>query len=100
MDLIVQKSKEVQKRLTNHGIGFYTSGQLSLEEYYALPTIGKGGLNTLHMYCPHQIIAYWKANESRDGNTRLFTATAAASMRESFGSDGPILTSMLLIACS
>ncbi len=88
MDLIVQKSKEVQKRLTNHGIGFYTSGQLFLEEYYALAAIGKGGLNTLHMYCPHQIIAYWKANGSRDGNTRLCTATAAASMRESFGSDG------------
>ncbi len=49
MDLIVQKSKEVQKRLTNHGIGFYTSGQLFLEEYYALAAIGKGGLNTLHM---------------------------------------------------
>lgn len=88
MDLIVQKSKEVQKRLSNHGIGFYTSGQLFLEEYYALAAIGKGGLNTLHMYCPYQIIAHWKANGSRDGNTRLCTATAAASMRESFGSDG------------
>ncbi|KAK5429274.1 hypothetical protein LTR55_012481, partial [Exophiala xenobiotica] len=28
------------------------------------------------------------ANIGRDGNTRLCTATAAASMRESFGSDG------------
>ena len=72
MDLIVQKTKDVQKRLTNHGIGFYTSGQLFLEEYYALAMIGKAGLNTLHM----------------DGNARLCTATAAASMRESFGSDG------------
>ncbi len=72
MNLIVEKTKDVQKRLTNHGIGFYTSGQLFLEEYYALAMIGKAGLNTLHM----------------DGNTRLCTATAAASMRESFGSDG------------
>lgn len=72
MELIVSKSKNIQKRLTNHGIAFYTSGQLFLEEYYALAMVGKAGLNTLHM----------------DGNTRLCTATAAASMRENFGSDG------------
>ncbi|KAJ1716297.1 periplasmic nitrate reductase [Aspergillus flavus] len=72
MSLIVDKAKEIRARLTNHGIGFYTSGQLFLEEYYVLAMIGKAGLNTLHM----------------DGNTRLCTATAAASMRESFGSDG------------
>ncbi|KAE8327547.1 hypothetical protein BDV39DRAFT_192740 [Aspergillus sergii] len=72
MSLIVDKAKEIWTRLTNHGIGFYTSGQLFLEEYYVLAMIGKAGLNTLHM----------------DGNTRLCTATAAASMRESFGSDG------------
>lgn len=72
MNLIVERTKAIQKRLTNHGIGFYTSGQLFLEEYYALALVGKAGLNTLHM----------------DGNTRLCTATAAASMRESFGSDG------------
>ncbi|CAI4210456.1 unnamed protein product [Parascedosporium putredinis] len=72
MDLIVGKAKELSKHLTNHSIAFYTSGQLFLEEYYALALVGKAGLNTLHM----------------DGNTRLCTATAAASMRESFGSDG------------
>lgn len=72
MNLIVSKSKELQKHLTNHSIAFYTTGQLFLEEYYALSMVGKAGLHTLHM----------------DGNTRLCTATAAASMRESFGSDG------------
>ncbi|KAL4876787.1 hypothetical protein BJY04DRAFT_231398 [Aspergillus karnatakaensis] len=72
MSLIVNRAKDIQSRLTNHGIGFYTSGQLFLEEYYVLAMVGKAGLNTLHM----------------DGNTRLCTATAAASMRESFGSDG------------
>lgn len=72
MTLIVDKSKDIVKRITSHGIGFYTSGQLFLEEYYALAMVGKAGLNTLHM----------------DGNTRLCTATAAAAMRESFGSDG------------
>ncbi|KAL7944130.1 hypothetical protein V8C42DRAFT_327780 [Trichoderma barbatum] len=72
MDLIVRKSQEYIHHLTAHSIAFYTSGQLFLEEYYALALIGKAGLQTLHM----------------DGNTRLCTATAAASMRESFGSDG------------
>jgi ferredoxin-nitrate reductase len=72
MQLIVQRTKEVQKEMSCHGIGFYTTGQLFLEEYYTLTLIGKAGLGTLHM----------------DGNTRLCTATAAASMRESFGSDG------------
>ncbi|KAH7018595.1 uncharacterized protein B0I36DRAFT_377740 [Microdochium trichocladiopsis] len=72
MDLIVRNSKRLMETMTKHSIAFYTSGQLFLEEYYALALVGKGGLNTLHM----------------DGNTRLCTATAAASMRESFGSDG------------
>jgi len=72
MSLIVEKTKDIQKRLTSHGIAFYTSGQLFLEEYLTLAVVGKGGLGTLHM----------------DGNTRLCTATAAAAMRESFGSDG------------
>jgi anaerobic selenocysteine-containing dehydrogenase len=52
--------------------GFYTSGQLFLEEYYLQAVIGKAGLGTPHM----------------DGNTRLCTATAAAALKESFGADG------------
>jgi ferredoxin-nitrate reductase len=52
--------------------GFYTSGQLFLEEYYTLAVIGKAGLGTPHM----------------DGNTRLCTATAAAALKASFGTDG------------
>ena len=46
--------------------GFYTSGQLFLEEYYTLAVIGKAGIGTPHM----------------DGNTRLCTATAAAALKE------------------
>jgi ferredoxin-nitrate reductase len=72
MDLIVQKSKEVIDKQTSLGIGFYTSGQLFLEEYYVLGIVGKAGLGTPHM----------------DGNTRLCTATAAAALKISFGSDG------------
>ena len=74
MELIVNKTKETIKQWTAHAIGFYSTGQLMLEEYYALAIIGKAGISTNHM----------------DGNTRLCTATAAASMRESFGSDGQI----------
>ncbi|WP_033411578.1 molybdopterin oxidoreductase family protein [Segetibacter koreensis] len=72
MELIVKKSKEVIEKQTSLGIGFYTSGQLFLEEYYTLAVIGKAGLGTPHM----------------DGNTRLCTATAAAALKVSFGSDG------------
>ncbi|GAA4990925.1 molybdopterin oxidoreductase family protein [Kineococcus glutinatus] len=73
MGRVVQRSRELLA--TDAGAlshGFYTSGQLFLEEYYALAVIGKAGLGTPHM----------------DGNTRLCTATAAAAMKESFGSDG------------
>jgi ferredoxin-nitrate reductase len=72
MKLIVSKSKQIIKEHTSGAIGFYTSGQLFLEEYYALAIVGKAGLGTPHM----------------DGNTRLCTATAAAALKISFGSDG------------
>src|SRR5919197_66817 len=72
MGAIVARSTSL---LEEHGPlshGFYTSGQLMLEEYYTLSVIGKAGLGTPHM----------------DGNTRLCTATAAAALKETFGSDG------------
>ncbi len=72
MELIVQKSQEVRRHYTAGAIGFYTSGQLFLEEYYTLGVIGKAGLGTPHM----------------DGNTRLCTATSSAALKESFGCDG------------
>jgi anaerobic selenocysteine-containing dehydrogenase len=72
MGRIVAKSKDILERKGPLGIGFYTSGQLFLEEYYTLAVIGKAGLGTPHM----------------DGNTRLCTATAGEAMKESFGSDG------------
>ncbi|QMU30614.1 molybdopterin oxidoreductase family protein [Adhaeribacter radiodurans] len=72
MNLIVERSKEIIEKHTSLGIGFYTSGQLFLEEYYTLGVLGKAGLGTPHM----------------DGNTRLCTATSAAALKVSFGSDG------------
>ena len=47
MDLIVTKSKEIIEKYTSLGIGFYTSGQLFLEEYYTLGVLGKAGLELL-----------------------------------------------------
>ena len=72
MGVVVARSKELLAAKGPLSHGFYTSGQLFLEEYYALAVIGKAGLGTPHM----------------DGNTRLCTATAAAAMKESFGADG------------
>jgi anaerobic selenocysteine-containing dehydrogenase len=72
MDAVAGRTKQL---LDEHGpssIGFYTTGQLFLEEYYTLGLIGHGGIGTNHM----------------DGNTRLCTATAAAALKESFGCDG------------
>jgi len=74
MNLIVQRSQDIIANHTSNAIGFYTSGQLFIEEYYTLSIIGKAGLGTPHM----------------DGNTRLCTATAGAAMKESFGSDGQV----------
>jgi anaerobic selenocysteine-containing dehydrogenase len=72
MDLLVNKTRELQDKYTGHAIGFYNSGQLFLEEYYTLAIMGDAGVGTPHM----------------DGNTRLCTATAALALMESFGTDG------------
>lgn len=73
MNAIVQRSNSLLAEPGGWGrIGFYTSGQLALEDYYTLGVIGKAGIGTPHM----------------DGNTRLCTATAAAALKVSFGTDG------------
>ena len=72
MGLIVARSREIRDRFSSGAIGFYTSGQLFLEEYYTLGMLGKGGLGTPHM----------------DGSTRLCTATSGSALKETFGSDG------------
>ncbi|WP_090051818.1 molybdopterin oxidoreductase family protein [Lentzea fradiae] len=72
MDLVVRQSRRLLEEIGPLSHGFYTSGQLFLEEYYTLGVIGKAGIGTPHM----------------DGNTRLCTATAAAALKETFGADG------------
>ena len=53
-------------------LGFYTSGQLFIEDYYTLALVARGGIGTNHL----------------DGNTRLCTATAGQALKETFGCDG------------
>jgi anaerobic selenocysteine-containing dehydrogenase len=72
MNLIVRKTREIREEFTGNAIGFYTTGQFFIEDYYTLGVIGKAGIGTPHM----------------DGNTRLCTATSAAALKLSFGSDG------------
>lgn len=73
MGRIVARSRELLAAPGGFGkFGFYTSGQLFLEEYYTLAVLGKGGIGTPHM----------------DGNTRTCTATAASALKASFGADG------------
>ncbi|MFJ7045642.1 molybdopterin oxidoreductase family protein [Streptomyces sp. NPDC101112] len=72
MDRLVSRSRRL---LDTHGpgsVGFYTTGQLFLEEYYTLAVLARAGIGTNHL----------------DGNTRLCTSTAAESLKQSFGCDG------------
>lgn len=72
MERIVAHSKYLLSEQGPSAIGFYTSGQLFLEEYYTLGVIAHGAIGTNHV----------------DGNTRLCTATAAEALKESFACDG------------
>src|SRR3954470_20243871 len=72
MDLVAGRARELLETRGPSSIGFYTTGQLFLEEYYTLALIAHGGIGTNHV----------------DGNTRLCTATAAAALKESFACDG------------
>ncbi len=72
MGRVVTRTHELLAEQGPSAIGFYTTGQLFLEEYYTLAAIAHGGIGTNHV----------------DGNTRLCTATAAEALKESFGCDG------------
>jgi anaerobic selenocysteine-containing dehydrogenase len=72
MERVVSRSRALLADPGPGSIGFYTSGQLFIEEYYTQGVIGHGAIGTNHV----------------DGNTRLCTATAAEALKESFGCDG------------
>jgi ferredoxin-nitrate reductase len=58
----------------HENLACYNSGQLTLEEYYALGKLWRGGLQSSNI----------------DGNTRLCTATTATGLMANFGADGPV----------
>ncbi|MFI7640750.1 molybdopterin oxidoreductase family protein [Nonomuraea sp. NPDC049400] len=72
MERVADRARRLLDEQGPSALGFYTTGQLFLEEYYTLAVIAHGGIGTNHL----------------DGNTRLCTATAAAALKESFGCDG------------
>ena len=72
MSAIVDRSKQLLDADGPGSIGFYTTGQLFLEEYWTLATLVRAGIGTNHL----------------DGNTRLCTATAGEALKETFGCDG------------
>ncbi|MEI7033662.1 nitrate reductase [Streptomyces pratensis] len=72
METVAARSRDLLQERGPGSIGFYTSGQLFLEEYYTLTVAARAGIGTNHL----------------DGNTRLCTATAAEALKESFGCDG------------
>jgi anaerobic selenocysteine-containing dehydrogenase len=72
MERIGACSRELLEERGPGSIGFYTTGQLFLEEYYSLAVLARAGIGTTHL----------------DGNTRLCTSTAAEALKESFGCDG------------
>ena len=72
MDAVVRRTRELLDEQGPSAVGFYTTGQLFLEEYYTLALVAHGGIRTNHV----------------DGNTRLCTATSAEALKETFGCDG------------
>ncbi|KRF41976.1 molybdopterin oxidoreductase [Terrabacter sp. Soil811] len=72
MAVVVDRTKQLLEEQGPSAVGFFTTGQLFLEEYYTLALVAHGGIRTNHV----------------DGNTRLCTATAAEALKETFGSDG------------
>jgi ferredoxin-nitrate reductase len=72
MDVVVERSRSLLAERGPSAFGFYTTGQLFLEDYYTLALVARGGIGTNHL----------------DGNTRLCTATAGQALKESFGADG------------
>jgi len=73
MELVTGKFNEALAHDGPDAVAIYNSGQLLLEEYYAIGKIARAGLATPNI----------------DANTRLCTATTASSLMESFGADGP-----------
>ncbi|MDB5594071.1 MAG: Molybdopterin oxidoreductase [Hyphomicrobiales bacterium] len=73
MDFFVEKLRDALS-LGHENLACYNSGQLTIEEFYTLAKIWRGGLQSSNI----------------DGNTRLCTATSATGLMANFGADGPV----------
>jgi ferredoxin-nitrate reductase len=73
MDFFVEKFRGALS-LGHENLACYNSGQLTIEEFYTLGKMWRGGLQSSNI----------------DGNTRLCTATSATGLMANFGADGPV----------
>jgi anaerobic selenocysteine-containing dehydrogenase len=73
LDFFVERFKAAWS-LGHENLACYNSGQLTIEEFYALAKLWRGGLQSSNI----------------DGNTRLCTATSATGLMANFGADGPV----------
>ena len=73
LDFFMEKF-ELERTRSHENLGCYNSGQLTLEEFYTLGKLWRGGLQSSNI----------------DGNTRLCTATYATGLMTNFGADGPV----------
>lgn len=73
LSYLVSKIKNIIDDKGSEAIGLYHTGQLLLEEYYALGKLAKGVIGTPNI----------------DSNTRICMASAVQGYIRSFGTDGP-----------
>jgi ferredoxin-nitrate reductase len=73
MEFFVAHFREAWSR-GHENLACYNSGQLTIEEFYTLGKLWRGGLQSSNI----------------DGNTRLCTATSATGLMSNFGVDGPV----------
>jgi anaerobic selenocysteine-containing dehydrogenase len=73
MDFFLEKFRDARAQ-GDQNLACYNSGQLTIEEFYTLGKLWRGGLRSANI----------------DGNTRLCTATSATGLMANFGTDGPI----------
>jgi anaerobic selenocysteine-containing dehydrogenase len=73
MDFFIEKFNAAWRQ-GHENLACYNSGQLTIEEFYTLGKLWRGGLQSSNI----------------DGNTRLCTATSATGLMANFGVDGPV----------
>ena len=73
MEELTVRLREDRQAHGSEGVGFYISGQLLTEDYYAVNKLARGALSTNNL----------------DSNSRLCMSSAVAGYAGAFGADGP-----------